>query len=247
MNKLLLVLFFLVSMKTFGQLDATKWVRAFPITDYILDVSDSVKLVQVHLPEGVAFAEKQAGLLKGIYQDKHFDTMAIGAGKCHLIKGDYYYFTINYKQSGKLPREGDLIYTLMPKTPVYWRRTVLLASLFIGLQDVYGNPLYDRYAVFSQWTKSDEEALIDSLVSDIHFTGNYFLKNDPDMNEKIKSGKNQGKLVLNTMIACGKQNVIDFLEYIIAKPGLYAGQEWKISEIFASWLKEGAPIITKTE
>ncbi len=245
MNKLLLVLFFLVSVKTFGQKDTTRLMRAFPITNYIVDISDSIKLVQVLLPDGVTIADKQIGLLKGMYRDTRSDTMTIGIGRCNLIKGNYYYFTINYKQSGKLPREGDLLFTPMYKTPVYWGNITRLASYYIGLKDVYERPLYDRYTVFLKWTKSDEETLIDSIVSEIHFTGDYFLKNDPGMNVKIKSGKYDGKLVLNIMIACGKQDITDFIEYMIARPNLYAGHEWKVSEIFATWLSEGAPTVVK--
>ena len=148
MNKLLLSLFLFISAEGFAQKDTTKWVRAFPITDYMKDIGDSIKIVQVHLPDGVTIAEKQIGLLKGMYRDKHSDTMTIGAGRCNLIKGDYYYFTINYKQSGKLPKEGDLLFTIVNKTPVYHGNIVRMASHYIGLQNVYENPLYDRYNVF---------------------------------------------------------------------------------------------------
>jgi hypothetical protein len=245
MNKLLLALCFFFSLTSFGQKDTTKWVRAFPITDYMRDIGDSIKIVQVNLPSGVKIAEKQIGLLKGIYRDKHSDTIVIGAGRCNLIKGDYYYFTINYKQSGTLPREGDLLFTMVDKEPIYYGNIVKIASQFIGLKNVYGNPLYDRYNVFSKWNKNNEEALIDSMVTDIHFTGNYFLTNNPSMNVKVKGGKYDGKMVLNTMIASNRQDVNDFLEYMIARPRLYAGHEWKISEVFATWLSEGAPTVIK--
>ncbi|MFI5131223.1 MAG: hypothetical protein ACHQFX_14570 [Chitinophagales bacterium] len=245
MNKLFFLICLLLSLRSFGQKDTTKWLRAFPITDYMVDASDSVKIVQIRLPYGVKFSEKQFGLLKGMYRDKHADTIAIGAGRCNLIKGDYYYFTINHKASGRQPREGDLLYTFMEKTAVYRASIVRLASYYIGLQNVYEKPLYNRYEVFSDWQRKDEEALIDSMVADIHFTGDYFLSNNPSMNVKIKSGKYEGKMVLNTMITCGKQDVKDFLEYITARPNLYAGHEWKISEIFATWLSEGTPTVVK--
>jgi hypothetical protein len=245
MNKLLVTLLVFFSLQGFGQKDTAKWVRAFPITDYMKDIGDSIKVVQVHLPDGATIVDKQIGLLKGMYRDKHADTALIGIGRCNLIKGDYYYFTINYKQSGQQPREGDLLFTMVNKAPVYHGNIVQLASYYIGLQDVYERPLYDRYNVFYQWQKSDEETLIDSIVADIHFTANYFLTNNPDMNVKIKSGKNEGKPVLNIMIASGKKEVNDFLEYMIARPRLYSGHEWKVSEVFATWLSEGAPTVVK--
>jgi hypothetical protein len=245
MVKLLILLCCFLPVQSFAQNDISKWVRAFPITDYVIDLTDSVKVVQVKLPVATSISEKQVGLLKGVYRDKHSDTITIGAGRCNLIKGEYYYFTINYKKSGKLPKEGDLLFALLDRTPVYYGNIVRLACHYIGLQNVYEKPFYDRYNVFSKWVKSDEESLLDSLVSDIHFTGNYFLENSPEMNVKIKGGRYDGMMVLNTMKACVKSDVTDFLEYMIARPRLYAGRQWKIAEIFATWLTERAPTVIK--
>ena len=245
MNKLLVLLFFFFPLTSVGQTDTTKWVRAFPITDYMLDIGDSIKVVQINLPGGPKLVEKQVGLLKGIYRDKHADTVTIGAGRCNLIKGDYYYFTINYKKSGKLPQAGDLLHTLVDKKPIYYGNIAELASHFIGLKDLYDKSFYDRYTIFSNWSINNEEVLLDSMVADIHFGGNYFLTNDPSMNAKIESGKYKGKMVLNMMIACGKGDLTDFLEYMIARPRLYAGKEWKLCEVFATWLVSGAPGVVK--
>ena len=65
------------------------------------------------------------------------------------------------------------------------------------------------------------------------------------MNVPIKSGLREGKMVLNSMLSCTRQDVIDFLEYMIARPILYAGHEWKGSEVFATWLSEGGPVVVK--
>jgi hypothetical protein len=245
MNKLFLPVCIFLSLTCSAQPDTTKWIRAFPITGYMVDASDSVKVVQVHLPMGVKIADKQIGLLRGIYRDNHSDTSLIGAGRCNLIKGDYYYFTINHRQSGRQPKEGDLLYTFIAKTPVYRENIVRIAGFHIGMLDVYDKPLYDRDEVFSKWQKIDEENVIDSMVADIHFTGNHFLTNNPSMNVKVKRGKYEGKMVLNTMISCNKQDVIDFLQYVVARPNLYAGREWKISEVFATWLSEGSPTVVR--
>jgi hypothetical protein len=241
-----LPLFILIALSSFGQKDTTTWVRGFPITEYILDINDSIKLVQVQLPAGTVIGEKQIGLLKGIYRGKLQDTATIGSGRCNLIKGAYYYFTINYKHVGKTPAAGDLLYVLMKKTPVYNDHIIPLVRQFIGLKNVYDQALYDRYTIFSRWQKKDEEALIDSMVSDIHFTGDYFLRDNPSMNVNIKSGRYEGKMVLNTMKECRRKDVIDFLGYMSIRPRLYAGQEWKIAEIFATWLSEGAPTLLPT-
>lgn len=229
----------------FSQADTSKLVRAFPITDYLVELSDSIRLVQVYLPEGPVLKDKQLGLLKGVYNAAYSDTSMIGAGRCNLIKGKYYYFSINHKASGRIPKENDLLYTFVDKPVVYNGRIVKIASHYIGMQNVYESPLFDRYKVFQQWTAIDEQACIDSMKTDVQFTGDYFLKNNPSMNVKVNGGKYKGQMVLNVMIKCVDEDVKDFLDYIIARPRLYAGREWKISETFATWLSEGAPTVLK--
>ena len=245
LKKIFLAIILFASFKSIAQKDTTKWVRAFPITNYIVDASDSIRIVQLLLPDGVVIADKQLGLLKGMYRDKLSDTAAIGTGRCNLVKGNYYYFTINNKKSGIKPREGDLMFVLMDKPAVYAGKIIKLASHFIGLQNINEKPFYNRYDVFYQWSKTNEELLVDSMLADIHYTGDYFLKNSPGINVNIKSGKYEGKPVLNIMITSNRQDVTDFLDYMTVRPYLYAGHEWKISEIFATWLSEGAPTVVK--
>ncbi len=122
---------FLSSQEIFSQT-----LRAFPITGYMVDLNDSVKIVQVVPGPGIKIAEKQVGVLTGIYRTSSTDTTEIGTGRCNLIKGEYYYFSIQYKKSGQHPREGDLLYVLLPQTqaPVYNSRLVKLSAHFIDFQ-----------------------------------------------------------------------------------------------------------------
>lgn len=241
MKKLLFFIFLFAGLTCFAQTDTTKWVRAFPVTNYVIDITDSIKLVQVHLPDGPVLKDRQQGLLRSIYKTSATDTGTIGSGRCHLIKGDYYYFTVNYKISGRIPQENDLLYTVVDKPNVYRHTVLRVASHFIELQNVYEESLYDRYAIFKKWTAQDEQRLIDTMVIDIRFTGDYFLKKTPAMNVKISGGKYDGKMVLEVMMRCSAADVTAFLDYILARPRLYAGHKWKISEIFATWLSAGAP------
>lgn len=245
MKQVLFFLLFSAVFKVHAQPDTSKWLRAFPITDYMVDLNDSVKLVQVELPDDLQFREKQLGLLRGMYADKHADTVQKGYGRCQLIKGNFYYFAISKNKSGTAIKAGDLIYTLMDKTDAYPGLVPRLASHFIRLQDVYEVSFYDRYAVFRNWTEAQERALLDSMVADIQFTGDYFLKNDPGMNKEIGSGNFKGQYILQVMKDCKPVTVQDFFEYMIARPRLYAGRQWKLAEIFATWLAAGAPSVIK--
>ncbi|MEO7923792.1 MAG: hypothetical protein ABIR30_08935 [Chitinophagaceae bacterium] len=243
MKRILLIAAIFLFGECYAQPDTNKWLRAFPITDYMVDLNDSIKLVQVLLPDGLSLPEKQLGLVRGVYNDSHADTVQKGFGRCNLIKGDYYYFTIGHNISGVSLKEGDLLYTFMDKTPVYYGNIPKLAAHFIGLVNVYEEPFYDRYSVFTRWTLDNEKAAIDSMVKDIQFTGNYFLQNDASMDKLITKGTFKGKKILSVMINCQPDEVKDFMNYVIARPRLYAGKKWKISEVFATWAVEGAPAV----
>jgi hypothetical protein len=245
MLKFLLLSFLVMSVRAHSQTDTTKWLRAFPITDYIVSLNDTVKVVQVEMPDGLTIKQEQLGLLYGVYATSAADAVEKGYGKCYLIKGDYFYFPIRNNKSGKEIKKGDLIYAFMDKTAIHYGQIPQLAAHFIRLLNVYDSALYDRYIIFNQWTEREEQQLVDSMVADIQFTGTYFLQNNPDMDVVIKTGDYKGRSTLKTMIACKPADVRDFLDYIIARPRNYAGREWKISEIFATWLAEGAPKVLK--
>lgn len=241
----LLYLFCLLSLTVNAQKD--QWLRAFPITSYIIDGNDSVKIVQLEMPDDIKVKEKQLGIVQGIYETKHSDTVRKGYGRCHLIKCNYYYFAITGNNSGEPLKGGDLIYTLMDKSNIYYAQAAKLAGHFIRLQSVYEEPFYDRYLIFSKWSEEDEKNLIDSIITDIRFTGNYFLENDSSMDKEITSGMFRGRRVLSVMKDCQQKDVINFLDYIIARPRLYAGKTWKVSEIFATWASEGAPTVERID
>jgi hypothetical protein len=83
------------------------------------------------------------------------------------------------------------------------------------------------------------------MVKDIRFTGKYFQENNPSMDKLITKGTFKEKKVLSVMAACLPEYVRNFMDYVIARPRLYAGKQWKLSEVFATWAAEGAPEIVK--
>lgn len=235
----------LASMLVAAQSDTSRLLRAFPVTDYMVELNDSVKLVQVHLPDDVSFREKQLGLIRGVYDGTVKDTGQKGYGRCQLIKGNYYYFAIYLSAAAKPIKQGDLLYTFMDDAGIHNGWVPRIASHFIRLQDVQGNPFYDRYAVFRYWTLENDKQQMDTMLRDIRYTGQYFLENEPSLNQPVTSGPYAGKLLLEVMKECREEDLVDFFQYILARPNLYAGQEWKLSEIFATWLSSGAPTVVK--
>jgi len=240
-----IILWLLLPIFSHAQTDTAKWLRAFPITDYMVELNDSAKVVQLQMPDGLTIRQNQLGVLYGVYNKSKADAVEKGYGKCHLIKSDYYYFSIVGNKSGLPLQKGDILYVRMDPTSIYYGRLPKLAGHFIRLLNVYDEPFYDRYLIFSNWTEADERNCLDSMLKDIQFTGGYFLNNEPGMNVPIKSGDYEGRKVLNVMTECTVADVEDFIEYVLARPRNYAGKEWKVSEIFATWLSEGAPKVIR--
>lgn len=246
MRKLLLTLLLITCLAGYSQSDTAKWLRAFPVTGYMPDLNDSTQLVQVQLPEGLSFKEKQPGVVYGVYNNSKEEAVQKGFGRCQLIKGQYYYFAISKIKGGQPLKEGDLLYTRMnPVDDIYYGLLPKLAGHYIRLQDVYENPYYDRYSIFYQWQETDENKALDSMIADIHFTGKYFLENDPTQNKPVTTGTYKGKKTLDIMVASTVADLKKFFAYILARPRLYAGKDWKVSEIFATWVTEGAPEVVK--
>lgn len=245
MKKILALLLLLsISKQHTAQDTAKNWVVAFPITGYIVALNDSTQVVQLQVPGGaIIINEKQAGLLKAIYRDGAPDTATVGFGKCQLIKGDYYYFAIHCYNKSRLPKKGDLIYTIINKADIFYGRIPKLAGHAITLQKVDETDFYDRMNVINSWTKQSDAALTAALTADINYTASEMRKQSPGMDRKINSGIYKDKMIFNVMEKATAKEVEDFLDYMIARPANYAGNSWKVSEIFATWLDAGAPTV----
>jgi hypothetical protein len=82
-------------------------------------------------------------------------------------------------------------------------------------------------------------------VSDIRFTGSEMLKQMPDYNKLVKGGIYDGKKLFDAMQAVKRSELELFLKYITARPKKYAGNNWKISEIFATWMDGATPTVVE--
>ena len=212
-----------------------KWLRAFPITGYMVDLDDSTKVVQLEMPEGFVIPDRELAVAYGVYRDSSSEITTKGYGRCHLIKGVYHYFSIRHNRSPEPLQAGDLLYMFLDSTPIHFGRVPQLAAHFIRLQNVYEDPFYDRYLVFNKWTQEDEEAMMDSLVADIRFTGDYMTENNSVQDVPISEGRFAGQSVFRVMSGCRKDDLLDFLDFMLENPRKYAGNTWKITEVFATW------------
>jgi len=227
-----------------AQKDSVEKIFAFKITGYIKALTDSSTLVQVLKPASfsVPIRDKQLGVLYHCYkQGTVLDTAMIGWGRCHLIKGEYYYFGIKLQKSSQ-PSEGDLLYSKVKLPYVYDGLLLNVMNHAINFTNVYGTDFLSPDAIFTN-TKNDERILLDSMVSDIRFTGAEMVKQMPAQDRLIKGGIYDGKKLFDAMQVVKRTELESFLKYIAARPKNYAGNSWKISEIFATWMNGATPTV----
>lgn len=247
MRKPILVLAVLMAATQLrAQVDTMEKIIAYKITDYMQQLNDTTTLVQVMLPDAwpAPIQDKQLGLLKHRYQQGvTLDTASVGWGRCHLIKGDYCYFALHLYKN-QTPTAGDLLYS-KTKVPVAYDGLLLsVMSHAIDFTDVGGTPFLRGQYIFTI-DKNAETVLLDSMVSDIRYTGKAMLEQMPDQNQLIDDGIYKGQKLFTAMQAATRSQLIDFLTYIKARPTKYAGHDWKISEVFATWMVSGTPRVVE--
>jgi len=224
--------------------DTVLW--AFPITDYSVKLNDSTTIVQVVLPANLHFtAGRQLGLLRGIYRNNSEDTGRKGWGKCQLIKGVYNYFAI-HADAGKNPRKDDLVYTFIAAPANSYQSPLFYcAGHNITFVSVTDTAFYKPRYFFAKRTQQQDENILDKMLEDIQYTGRYFLANDSSMNKLIEEGAFKGGHILNEMVTAKKESLVQFLRYVAARSVKYAGNTWKVSETYATWVISGAPTVVE--
>ena len=238
----LLISFF--SVAALAQKSDSKEIFVFRITNYIVSLNDSLTTVQVQLPDGnFNIPKDQMGLLKPNYSNTK-DTAIIGWGRCQLIKFDYNYFGIHLYNKDRLPKENDLIYTFFEYPTNYKGRIYKLIKNAIYFDRVTEGSFFE-FGTAASLTEKEENFLIDSLVEDIKFTGREMLKQNNGQDQLIDGGIFSGKKLFDAMQTITAEHVAQFLDYVIARPQKYAGNNWKISETFATWMISKTPTVIK--
>jgi hypothetical protein len=136
---------------------------------------------------------------------------------------------------------GDLIQiALYASTPAPESRQFQLAAQGVFLQDIFGNDFYfldDLLWGHSGWT---EQEAIDSMVRDIRYVGSEMVAmGEPDY--VVENGPYAGPSLYAIMQAATVSDLEAFIDFVLKRPAKYRGGHWKVSEVFATWVSEGAP------
>ena len=247
MNQTILaVLLFVSATAVHAQNDSMEVYQAFRITDYMVKLNDSTTVVQISIPGSwpMRIKEKQLGILSDRYESgQDFDTALIAWGRCQLIKSEWHYFSMSRSQKNKRdPKQGDILYTSCRMPKIYTGLLFDIARNGITLTKVDELQFYSSAAIFAL-NEQKENAFIDSMVADIRYTGKAMKEQNDEQDQLISGGIFNGKKIFTTMQTITRADVQKFLKYMSARPKRYAGNVWKISEVFATWMVNKTPIV----
>lgn len=227
------------------QSQSAKTVISLNITSDITKTNDSMSVVKIELPKNsvIRIEMKQLGLLRHKFNDVvSFDTAAIGYGRCQMIYENRYYFKLRLNKN-QYPTEGDLL-SLQVQLPDCYKGLLFdMSCKAIAFSSVEGNQFYDIEKPFSFKTAIEETEMLNKMVLDIRYTGKEMLKQMPNSNEVLKGGLYDGQKLFDKMQSMEVNDLIKFLKYIRARPSKYTGNNWKISEIFATWMTNETPTV----
>lgn len=239
-----IIFFVLITSFTVFSQGKKDWLVSYPITSYILE-EDNVVIVQAHIPNDLAALkiEKDAyTILKKSYSnDADAEDKEGAAMKCMLIKGEYHYLACKSADIAFTPVAGDLLYYFIKKPSTAKLSLVPVASKSISFSDVNDNEICNAGAVLTKWSKAQNAKAIDEMIKDIKTVGNYYLENGEIENYAINEGRYKGRKLFDVMVSCTAADVDAFLKYVAKRFNKYAGQNWKISEVFATWVNAGGP------
>lgn len=114
-----------------------------------------------------------------------------------------------------------------------------MINLNVILTDNYDNPLYKKRNIA---LAKSEEALILLEAKEAIKQCAEFTQNMPP----VQSGIYEGKEIFEIMENVEDDDITLFLGYIKARPQRYVSKSWKMSETFATWLVNNAPVAEDT-
>jgi CHAT domain-containing protein/uncharacterized protein HemY len=143
-----------------------------------------------------------------------------------VIKGDYVNFVIKLPQSNFSSIFRDL------------------TLLQITFTDNYKDRVHTLNQVLFKDSKKLEDSLLGACVK--HVKEVYDLYKDDKgqgvLFNKLTEGRYKGKNCMDVMGKATNADIMSFLKFVRSYPGKYMGNTYKISETFATWIINNAPI-----
>lgn len=217
---------------------------AFPI-DSVRKLNDSMKFVRIFLPNNISMQKDQPCTVFANRRVRgEAENSVIGEGKFKLVVGDHSFFLLKLDKKDRLPQKEDLLYTPFYYGVNFRGRIYNLIRNAMYLKTSSGDSAYTFKKAMYLDEKAENE-MIGKLSADIHVVAKAMKKQNDTQDRIVKTGIFKGKKLFDAMEGSTPEQLKSFLDYVIARPILYAGSAWSIAEIFATWMDEGTPAVVK--
>jgi len=151
-------------------------------------------------------------------------------------------------QSIQLSNNEKMILTYPIRVPIKNIENYLILNLMrLGIEFVYtayGTSMFWYHGSLYELTKPyDVKNIIENMTDDLHKTAKALKEMGDEQNVMITDKDNPyaGKMLFDVMENATDKDVMEFLKYVNARPFIYMGGRWKFSEVFATWVFNGAP------
>ena len=241
-----LLLFFLL-LAVCSQAQPRKYVRQLVVVplnetpDRLGNTSNY--LLMASTPDGIILKQKQTFILRSAWQKEGDSVMNIGQGT--ISETDGYRLIMDARlQRGKAVHKMDAAIFLVP-LPAPGKDSVIfkLARFAIQFRTVTDSSFYSRAGVLQHPAYYAIAGIADAMAADIRYTAMQMLQQSDPQDQTIVAGKYKGRPLFATMQQTTDREVITFLMYVYARPDKYMAHTFKISETYATWLVNGAPVI----
>jgi hypothetical protein len=222
---------------------AQKMLVRIPISSVTTTENDTISIAMIRLSAftNLIIKEQTTVVVHHVFvTNKDEDTTIIAKGKCQLIKGQYYYFGVRHK-ANEIPQQGDILSMLVEKPVCYEGLLYDMSRNSITFTTVDGKEFYNWETPFLLTKEEEETPYFKHIVSDIQYTGKEMVKQMPEANKLVVGGLFDQQKLFDVMQKVTVAQVQEFFKYMKARPRKYTGQQWKVSEVFATWVDAGAP------
>jgi hypothetical protein len=245
MKKIIFLLLLVLSGKAFSQ-DSLTRVFAFPAMSNVDIVNDSTIVgIILDAPYSNGMTSRKPCAIMGIYRNAAPDTAQLAKGRYYGKAGRNEHYFLVQPSANKKIQEGDLVYIVIkvPNRPV--THLYKLVQFHTYLTTVNDSLFYDFNNIVTNWDDQKEQQLKEKMVEDIVFTGKAMQEQNDGQGVIIKGGIFDGQPLFDAMQKINVSHLDKFLKYMIARPANYRGHEWKVSEIFATWMVSKTPQVVE--
>lgn len=194
----------------------------------------------IEYPDWLEINDFSEGVFVGNYSVDEDRNRVLGKARISIINGDSLQVLITLDEpTDRTTADMDLVVIPAEVNINLQNEDILkLINLNINLLDVSEEPIIYNDQWFIDFLE-DEDYLINLILGDISYTANAMREQMEDM--EVTDGLFKGQMLFDVMEAVNEMQLESFLRYMAVRPLKYMGNDWKISEIYATWVISGTP------